>query len=123
MIKNGIRYKHQFRYAVKVSDPLLLPEQDFILDPYSILRFHYDRIIMIIWESLLVWKQRSIFVFRASFLVVLFAGLLIIGSSTSVFGAQLDAKIIPDEKSVKIKIIYQRTIGIVYSDGGEIADN
>lgn len=78
---------------------------------------------MIIWESLLLWKQRSIFVFRASFLVVLFAGLLIIGSSTSVFGAQLDAKIIPDAESVKIKMIYQRTLSIVYNEGGEIADN
>lgn len=77
---------------------------------------------MVIWESLLLWKQRSIFVFRASIFVVLFTGLLIIGSGTSVWGAQLDAKIIPDEGSVKVKMIYQRTLSIVYEEGGEIAD-
>lgn len=60
--------------------------------------------------------------FRASFLVVLFAGLLIIGSGTSAFGAQLNAKIIPDAESVKVKMIYQRTLSIVYNDGGEIAN-
>jgi len=62
-------------------------------------------------------------VFKASIFVVLFTGLLIIGSGTSVWGAQLDAKIIPDDNSVKIKIIYQRTLTLVYNEGGELADN
>jgi len=61
-------------------------------------------------------------VFRASIYVLFFAGLLIIGSGTSVWGAQLDAKIIPDEQSVKIKMTYQRTIFVGYNEGGEIAD-
>lgn len=60
--------------------------------------------------------------FRASFFVVLFTGLLIIGSGTSAFGAQLDAKIIPDAESVKVKMTYQRTLSIVYNEGGEIAN-
>ncbi len=73
-------------------------------------------------ESLLLWNQRSDSVFRAPILVVFFSGLLIIGSSTSVWGAQLDAKIIPDDESVKIKMIYQRTLKIGYEDGGELAE-
>jgi len=70
----------------------------------------------------IIWNQRSDSVLRASIFVVFFTGLLIIGSSTSVWGAQLDAKIIPDDESVKIKITYQRTLKIGYDDGGEIAD-
>jgi len=73
-------------------------------------------------ESLLLWNQRSYSVFWASILVVFFTGLLIIGSSTSVWGAQLDAKIIPDDESAKIKVTYQRTIFVGYNEGGELAD-
>ncbi len=75
-----------------------------------------------IMESLLLWNRRSDSVFRAPILVVFFSGLLIIGSSTSVWGAQLDAKIIPDDESAKIKMIYQRTLKIGYDDGGELAE-
>ena len=60
--------------------------------------------------------------FRASIFVVLFSGLLIIGSSVSAWGAQLDAKLIPDDQSSKIKMTYQRTLSIVYNEGGELAD-
>lgn len=77
---------------------------------------------MIIHGKLILWNQRSFFVFRASIFVVLFTGLLIVGSGTSVWGAQLDAKIIPDDESAKIKMTFQRTITIVYNDGGELAD-
>jgi len=75
-----------------------------------------------IMESLLLWNQRSHSVLCAPILVAFFTGLLIIGSSTSVWGAQLDAKIIPDDESVKIKMTYQRTLKIGYEDGGELAD-
>ncbi len=60
--------------------------------------------------------------FRATFFIILFTGLLLIGSGTSAFGAQLDAKIIPDAESVKVKMTYQRTLSIVYNEGGEIAN-
>jgi hypothetical protein len=59
---------------------------------------------------------------RASFLAVIFAGLLIIGSSTSVFGAQLEARLIPDADVANIKMKFQRTIYIEYKNGGELAD-
>ena len=49
-------------------------------------------------------------------------GLLIIGSATSAFGAQLDAKILPDADSTEIKIIFQRNIFIDYKNGGILAD-
>lgn len=73
-------------------------------------------------ESLLLSNQRSDSVLRASIFVVFFTGLLIIASTTSVWGAQLDAKIIPDDESAKIKITYQRTIFIGYNEGGELAE-
>lgn len=70
----------------------------------------------------IIMELSIVFVFRTSIFVVLFAGLLIIGSGTSVWGAQLVAKIIPDDESVKVKMTYQRTVTIVYNDGGELAD-
>jgi len=66
--------------------------------------------------------QRSKFVLRASVLVVIFTGLLIIGSSTSVWGAQLDARLVPDAESADIKITYQRNFWIGYDEGGQLAD-
>jgi hypothetical protein len=59
---------------------------------------------------------------RSSVLVVIFTGLLIIGSSSSVFGAQLDARIVPDAESADIKITYQRNVWIGYPGGGQLAD-
>jgi hypothetical protein len=59
---------------------------------------------------------------RASFLVVVFAGLLIIGSSTSVWAAQLEARLLPDADVANIKVKFQRTIYIEYENGGELAD-
>jgi len=67
-------------------------------------------------------EQRSKFVLRASVLVVIFTGLLIIGSSTSVWGAQLDARLVPDAESADIKITYQRNFWIGYDEGGQLAD-
>ncbi len=49
-------------------------------------------------------------------------GLLIIGSNTSAFGAQLDAKIVPDADSTQVKIIFQRNIFIDYKNGGALAN-
>lgn len=59
---------------------------------------------------------------RASFLVVVFTCLLVIGSSTSVWGAQLDARLIPDADSANISMIFQRTVFIEYENGGDLAD-
>ena len=49
-------------------------------------------------------------------------GLLIISSSTSVFGAQLEARLIPDADSAKIKMTFQRNIFIDYQNGGDLAN-
>jgi hypothetical protein len=59
---------------------------------------------------------------RSSILIVFFIGLLIIGSSTSVFGAQLEARIVPDAESAKIKMTFQRNIFIDYQNGGDLAN-
>jgi hypothetical protein len=59
---------------------------------------------------------------RASFLAVVFASLLITGSSTAVWGAQLEARLIPDADVANIKMKFQRTVYIEYKNGGELAD-
>ena len=59
---------------------------------------------------------------RAFFLIVAFTGLLIVGSSSSVWAAQLDARLVPDADSADIKITYQRNIWIGYPEGGQLAD-
>jgi hypothetical protein len=59
---------------------------------------------------------------RASLLVVFFTCLLIIGSISSVWAAQLDARIVPDADSADIKITYQRNVWIGYNEGGKLAD-
>jgi hypothetical protein len=76
----------------------------------------------LIRESLLLPLMRSHLVKRVSFLAGVITGLLIFGSSTSVFGAQLDARLVPDGDSANIKLIFQRTVFIEYENGGELAD-
>lgn len=60
--------------------------------------------------------------FRATIFAIIFASLLIIGSSSPVWGAQLDARLNPDSSSAEIEIKFQRTIFIEYPEGGQIAD-
>lgn len=59
---------------------------------------------------------------RSSVFIIFFTSLLIIGSSVSAFGAQLDARMLPDADSADIKVIFQRTIFIDYKDGGDLAN-
>ena len=59
---------------------------------------------------------------RSSILIVFFTGLLIISSSTSAFGAQLEARLVPDADSTKIKMTFQRSIFIDYQNGGDLAN-
>jgi hypothetical protein len=59
---------------------------------------------------------------RVSVLVVIFTFFLILGSTPSVLGAQLDARLVPDADSADIKITYQRNIWIGYNEGGQLAD-
>ena len=57
-----------------------------------------------------------------SFFALLLSFLLIIGSTSSVFAIQLDARINPDTPTSNIEAKYQRTIFIEYNEGGLIAD-
>ena len=86
------------------------------------LNITFSIIYWIFNKSLLLREQRSESVLRASVLVIIFTGLLIIGSSSSVFGAQLDARILPDAESADFTIKYQRNIWIGYPEGGQLAD-
>jgi hypothetical protein len=59
---------------------------------------------------------------RTVFLAVLIAGLFVIGSSSSVWAAQVDAKINPNSNTSPFSYNYQKTIFIEYPDGGKLFD-
>ncbi len=62
------------------------------------------------------------FVSRAIILTVLLAGLIIVGTSTPVWAAQLESRINPNEVSSPFKMNYQKTIIIGYPNGGNLFD-
>ena len=57
---------------------------------------------------------------RALLLTVLLAGLIVIGTSTPVWAAQLDARVNPNNDSSPFKMNYQKTVFIEYPNGGEL---
>ena len=59
---------------------------------------------------------------RTVFLAVLIVGLFVIGSSSSVWAAQVDAKINPNSNASPFSYNYQKTIFIEYPNGGKIFD-
>jgi len=59
---------------------------------------------------------------RVAVLTVLLAGLVIVGSTGSVFGAQMDVRINPNNESSPFKMNYQKTIFIEYPNGGDLFD-
>ena len=62
------------------------------------------------------------FVSRSLILTVLLAGLIVIGTSTPVWAAQLDAKINPNNDESPFKMNYQKTVFIEYPNGGNLFD-
>ena len=63
-----------------------------------------------------------LFVSRTVILSVLLASLIVIGTSTPIWAAQLDARINPNSESSPFKITYLKTIYIEYPDGGSLFD-
>ncbi|AJM92852.1 MULTISPECIES: hypothetical protein [Nitrosopumilus] len=59
---------------------------------------------------------------RAVTLTILLAGLLVIGSTSPVWAAQMDAKINPNSESSPFKMNYQKTVFIEYPNGGQLFD-
>jgi len=59
---------------------------------------------------------------RTVFLAVLIAGMFVIGSSSSVWAAQVDARINPNSDTSPFSYHYQKTIFIEYPDGGKLFD-
>ncbi|WP_428326699.1 hypothetical protein [Nitrosopumilus sp.] len=59
---------------------------------------------------------------RVAILTVLLAGLIVVGSTGSVFGAQMDARINPNTETSPFKMNYQKTIFIEYQNGGQLFD-
>ena len=55
-----------------------------------------------------------------SLLTVLLAGLIVVGTSTPAWAAQLDARINPQNESSPFKMNYLKTIFIEYPNGGAI---
>ena len=59
---------------------------------------------------------------KAILLTVLLAGLIVIGTSAPVFGAQLDTRINPSNAESPFKMSYLKTIFIEYPNGGDLFD-
>ena len=59
---------------------------------------------------------------RAVILTVLLAGLVVFGSSSPAWAAQLDAKINPNSDSSPFSMNYQKTVFIEYPNGGNLFD-
>ena len=59
---------------------------------------------------------------RSLILTVLLAGLIVIGTSSPVWAAQLDAKINPNNDESPFKMNYQKTVFIEYPNGGNLFD-
>ena len=72
--------------------------------------------------SLLIPRQRSVFVLKVLLFALIFT-VVLVGSSSLVWAAQLDARINPNSPESKIEIKYQRTVFIEYPEGGNIADD
>ncbi|KAG2474142.1 MAG: hypothetical protein NPMRTHETA2_490020 [Nitrosopumilales archaeon] len=56
------------------------------------------------------------------FFTILLSVLIIFGTSSPVWAAQLDARINPDSPDFNFQVKYQRTIFIEYNEGGQLAD-
>ena len=56
------------------------------------------------------------------FLTILLAGLIVIGSSAPVFGAQLDTTLNPNNAESPFKMSYLKTVFIEYPNGGDLFD-
>jgi hypothetical protein len=59
---------------------------------------------------------------RAVILSVLLATLIVVGTSTPVWAAQLDARINPNSETSPFKVNYQKTVFIEYPNGGNLFD-
>ena len=59
---------------------------------------------------------------RAALLTVLLVGLLVVGTSSAAWAAQMDARINPNSDESFFKINYQKTVFIEYPDGGVLFD-
>ena len=59
---------------------------------------------------------------KAIILTILLAGLIVIGTSAPVFGAQLDTRINPNNAESPFKMSYLKTIFIEYPNGGDLFD-
>ena len=60
---------------------------------------------------------------RVLILAVFVAGLVVAGTSSAAWAAQLDATINPTNDESPFKVNYQRTVFIDYSDGGQLFDH
>ena len=59
---------------------------------------------------------------RAAVLAILVAGLIVIGTSSSAWAAQLDARLNPNSNESPFKMNYQKTVFIEYPQGGDLFD-
>ena len=65
---------------------------------------------------------RIFYVSRALIFTVFLAALIVVGTSTPAWAAQLDARINPNNESSPFKMTYQNTVFIEYPNGGGLFD-
>ena len=59
---------------------------------------------------------------RSLILTILIAGLIVVGTSTPAWAAQLDARVNPNSDESSFKMNYQKTVFIEYPNGGNLFD-
>lgn len=59
---------------------------------------------------------------RSLIFTILIAGLIVVGTSTPIWAAQLDARINPNSNESPFKMNYQKTVFIEYPNGGNLFD-
>ena len=74
-------------------------------------------------DKFITTMMRILLVSHVLLLTVLLAGLIVVGTSTPVWAAQLDARINPNEPSSDFKMNYQKTVFIEYPNGGKLFDD
>jgi len=82
----------------------------------------FRKISEIFKDTFIILMPTKLFVSKTIVFALFVAVLIVFGTSSSVWAAQLDARINPDSPSSSIEIKYQRTIFIEYDQGGQLAD-
>ena len=92
------------------------------MNHYILLFQKIPDLIFDILDKFITFTIKILYVTRALLFTVFLAGLMVFGTSSAAWGAQLDARINPNDVSSPFKMNYQKTIFIEYPNGGQLFD-